>query len=509
MKYDAIISGCGPVGATLAVLLGQNGLNVLVLERFQSVFDKPRAIVLDWEVMRILQFCGIADELSKTISPHPGTDFLGVDGEVIKQFDPLPPPYPLGWAATLMFVQPVLERLLRKKLASLPTVDMRLGSEFEQLEQSGSEVSVRFADIKTGEASEVVADFLIGCDGANSSVRQTLGIGFRDLGFDEWWLVIDAWQQRDTELPLKTTQYCRPSRPATFVVGPDNLRRWEIKLMPGETPEDFKDSAKLNDVWGGYVDTSAFKLWRSATYRFNARIGKKWREGRVFLAGDAMHQTPPFLGQGLCAGLRDASNLAWKLIRTKTHETSEPLLESYEVERLPHVSFIIEAGKEFGLIIGELDEEKARVRDKTLRAQLLAGKMVTARQKFIPNLTTGIIKPGDPLAGTLMVQPRIMHDGTAKLLDDVVPMSFLYFATDEESQSWADENDNALARLGVQRITVGPSGFEEIDSFMLDWATENGVRAAFVRPDRYVYGGVSSMSDFAITYAALAQHLGA
>lgn len=496
MKYDIIISGCGPVGATLAALLGRHDLNVLVLEKFDTVFDKPRAIVLDWEIMRVLQLCGIADDLKPHTAPHTGTDFIGVDGQLIKQFDPLPPPYPLGWPATMMFVQPELEHLLRDRLLSLQSVDVKLGMRFDTFTQDDAGVAVTYTNMATGVTRHAEADFLIGCDGANSQVRDTLGVELTDFNFDEWWVVIDAWQKRETPLPVKTTQYCWPSRPATYVVGPNNLRRWEIKIMPGESPEDFLDSAKLDEVWGTYADTSAFDLWRSATYRFNARVGEQWREKRVFLAGDAMHQTPPFLGQGLCAGMRDAANLSWKLIRAKTHGVSDALFDSYQEERLPHVSTIIEHGKQFGLIIGELDEDRARKRDTELRAQLLSGEMVTSRQGFIPNLIKGILHPDDPLAGTLMVQPKIIYQGVETLLDDVVGMTFLYIATDAEAAAWGDEHAETLTALDVDRITIGDGGYPEVDGFLRDWADQNNMRAAFVRPDRYVYGGVNSPEDF-------------
>lgn len=487
-RYDIIISGCGPVGATLAVLLGQHGVRTLVLEKYAEPYDKPRAIVLDWEVMRVFQFCGITDELAPSTAPHTGTDFVGMDGQIIKQFDPLPPPYPLGWPATLMFIQPDLERILRDKITSMDTVDLETGTRFDTFVQDADGVTVTYTDLADSQASTVKGAYLIGCDGANSAVRDACSIDLIDYQFDEWWIVVDAWQQRDTDLPAKTTQYCWPSRPATYVVGPQNLRRWEIKLMPGERPEDFEDSAKLREVMSNYVDVDAFDIWRSACYRFNARVGAKWRKDRVFLAGDAMHQMPPFLGQGLCAGIRDVANLSWKLIHAIKHGYNDALLDTYEAERLPHVGKIIEHAKEFGLIIGELDEAKARARDKVLRAQLLSGKMGTSRQGFIPDLTSGILDKNDPLAGTLMVQPKL-PDGT--LLDDRAPMEFIYLALDDTAQTWADACASDLSRLGVIRITIT----EELGDTLHTWGLTHGLRAVLIRPDRYVWGGVTDADD--------------
>lgn len=267
--------------------------------------------------------------------------------------------------------------------------------------------------------------------------------------------------------------------------------------MPGETPEEFNDQNRLREVMADYVDIDAFEIWRSATYRFNARVGAKWRDGRVFLAGDAMHQTPPFLGQGLCAGIRDVANLSWKLIRSLKHGHNDTLLDSYEIERLPHVSRIIEHAKEFGLIIGELDKDRAHERDKTLRAALLSGEMETSRQGFIPNLKSGLLGECE-LAGTLMVQPK-RADGS--LMDDQLPMTFLYLAADEEAAAWADPLAAQLKALGVERTTI------TADDSLRNWCKTTGARAALIRPDRYVWSAVESSDALANSLALLSKQL--
>lgn len=514
--FDAIVSGCGPTGGVLANLLAANGMRVCVVEKFAQIYPLPRAIVLDWEVMRALQYCGVAHALFPSTRPHPGTDFLGVDGEIIKLFDPLPPPYALGWPATSTFIQPELEKMLRRALKLRPNVIMKLGHVLTEPRQDAVGVTATIVDVETDRSEAITADVLIGCDGANSDVRASLGFVLEDYQFDEWWVVVDAWQLCDTILPRKTTQYCWPSRPATYVVGPGNLRRWEIKMLPGEEPRDFDNPGKLRAVLANYVDVRCFDIWRSASYRFAARIGDRWANNRIFLAGDAVHQTPPFLGQGLCAGVRDAFNLAWKLIFAKRHGWSETLLSSYQIERKPHVAKIVQHAKEFGLIIGEMDEQRALERDRNLRAQLHDGRMITSRQAFIPNLTGGILGE-DPLSGSLMVQPEVVCAGRTALMDDLIAMSFLYVTTGTDPQCWMNAHDAFWKRLNGERIAFvraaemareGVISMQETANTFQTWADANGIKAIIVRPDRYVYAIVESESDLTKKLALLSQQLG-
>ena len=408
--------------------------------------------------MRVLQFCGVAEEFSKGIRPHPGTDFRGLDGQVIKLFDPLPPPWDLGWPPTFTFVQPEMERLLREALVRRETVTLLLGHSVEGFRDEGDRVCVDILDLDTGGTRTVTGDFLIGCDGANSGVRAALGLPLEDLGFDENWLVVDALQRRETAIPAKGTQFCWPWRPASFIPGPGKLRRWELKIMPGETPAEFDDPARVRAVLADHVDTGAVEIWRSATYRFAARVGTEWRKGRVLLAGDAIHQTPPFLGQGLGSGIRDAANLAWKLVHIRRTGFNAALLDSYRDERRPHVVAVVEAAKEFGKIVGELDMDRARARDAELAAELASGRMETRRQKFIPDLETGILDPepgvpwADQVAGKLMIQPEVYApDGSKRLLDDIVPMEWLYITAGLEEQRWMEGVEDVWQAIGGRR----------------------------------------------------------
>jgi 3-(3-hydroxy-phenyl)propionate hydroxylase len=498
-QYDVLIVGYGPVGATLAALLVRHGLSVAVVEQAAGVYDKPRAITLDHEVMRVFQACGVAHEVEKFTAPHPGTHYLGVDGQVIRVYDPQPPPHPLGWVPSGTFVQPEVEAVLRAGVARSGRADVLLATQVVAFAPHADRVDVTLRAAQGGAERSVSARYLIGCDGANSFVRRRLGIGHTDLAFDEWWMVVDVRLETPVELPQKCIQYCSPARPSTFIVGPGDLRRWEIKLLPGEDPEVFGARENVARQLARFVDPDAIEIWRSAVYRFHALVADRWRMGRVFLAGDACHQTPPFMGQGMCAGIRDAANLAWRLALVLRAGAQDALLDSYEVERKPHVEALVGFAKKAGEVIGELDVAAARARDALLRGQLERGEAETIRQRFIPNVTGGVIDAASgPVAGTLFVQPRVGAAGEGELLDDVVEPRFLLATASGEAQSWLSAASlDVWRRIGGERIVIGTDGvadpggirrFAERGRLFADWMTQHGARAVVVRPDRYVYG---------------------
>lgn len=496
--YDVAIVGYGPVGATFANLLSKYGLTLAVVEQAAELYDKPRAITIDHEVLRVFQACGLADVMEKGIAPHPGTHYLGVEKDVIKIFDPMPPPYPLGWVPTATFVQPEVERALRDRLVGYGGADVRLPARAVGIAQDDAGVALEIEE--AGATRSLRARYLVACDGANSFVRKQLGIALDDLAFDEWWMVVDALAGDLAKRTNKCFQYCWPSRPGTYVPGPGALRRWEIKLLPGERPEDFASETRILEVLQGFTDTSDLELWRSAVYRFHALLARSWRVGRVFLMGDAAHQTPPFLGQGLSAGVRDAFNLAWKLAFVLAGKAGDALLDSYETERKPHVGAVVATAKEFGKIIGELDPAAARARDARLLKELRSGKAETIRQKFIPDLNGGLIAAGAKLAGSLFVQPTITcADGRRVRLDDLLPPGFVIAAATAEPlqwlalqfrQAWQDIGgaQAVISDAGAVDAPDGAIGVREDNHLFSDWLRSSGARAVIVRPDRYVFG---------------------
>lgn len=506
-RFDILIIGYGPAGATAANLLGQRGYTVGVIDQAPTIYDKPRAITADQEAMRVFQECGLAEAIAPTTTPHPGTDFVGVEGQVIKRFYPQPPPNQLGWEPAWMFVQPELEQTLRQGVTRFEQVQVFLAHEFLSLAQTEDHVVAKVRRLEDGAVLEMQARYVIACDGARSPVRQQMGAAIEDLAFDEWWIVVDAWLRGAVELPPRCVQYCRPARPGTYIVGPGDLRRWEIKMLPGERPEDFTDGRGILPVLSTFVDVDALELCRSAAYRFHALVVEQWRFGRVFLMGDAAHQMPPFLGQGLCAAIRDAVNLAWKIDAVERLGCSPALLDTYGQERTPHVRTIVSHAKAFGLIIGELDPQAARARDARLGEQLASGQAETVRQKFIPGLEAGLIdldaqgQPGVG-AGALFVQPWVRAaDGVDRRLDDLLRPAFLLACESPEVLDWLDDATRALwQRLEGQQVLIQPAPASapapalvvaERDGLFSAWMASLGARVAVVRPDRYVYGTAS------------------
>ena len=508
MTYDVIILGLGPVGATLANLLVGQGLRVAVVDQREDVYDKPRAITLDHEVMRIMQACGVAHDFAPLTAPHPGTHYLGIDGQIIKIFDPLPPPFPLGWAPNATFVQPQLERILRERLQHFASCDWFLGYSANRLVHAKGVAELTVHDAN-GRDRILCGRYVAACDGANSFVRKNLGIGLEDLDFDEWWMVVDVNVRAPVALPAKCIQYCWPSRPATFILGPGTLRRWEIKLLPGEDPEAFAQAENVVAQLSRFVDASAVEVWRSAVYRFHAVLAERWRDREVFLLGDAAHQTPPFLGQGMCAGIRDAANVAWKLALVLGGDAHDGLLDSYERERKPHVRAVVAAAKDFGQIIGELDPAAACLRDQKLRGQLERGEAETVRQRYVPDLKAGVVDAGSsPGAGRLFVQPRCMSAGKVGLLDDLVPPRFLIVAESHDVASWlTDWSRSVWRRIHGEFVVlaeddtktkdwpVGVMRFVREDRLFGDWLKGLGAQAVVVRPDRYVFGSADDAAS--------------
>jgi 3-(3-hydroxy-phenyl)propionate hydroxylase len=511
---DVLVVGYGPSGATMANLLGRRGYRVVVIDQAATVYDKPRAITADHEALRIFQEIGVVDEVVAGTTPHPGTDFVGIDGQVIKRFYPAPPPNALGWEPSFMFVQPELEATLRRGVDRLDAVRVLLQHRFVELVQDDDGVTAQLERLEDGAAVTVRSRYLIAADGASSRVRKQLAAPIEDLAFDEWWLVVDAWIRGPVELPPRCVQYCRPSRPGTYIVGPDPLRRWEIKMLPHESPKDFESHDAVWRVLGEFVDTTSLEHCRTAVYRFHALVVQQWREGRVFLMGDAAHQMPPFMGQGLCAGVRDAFNLAWKLDAVMRLGAAPTLLDTYGEERKRHVRTVVGHAKSFGLIIGELDVAAAQARDQRLGEELASGRAETVRQRFIPGLETGLIDRGaqgtpSPDAGDLFVQPHVRQGAAPwQRFDDVLGARWAVVALDAAALRGIDatvsehlralDGTVALVHAAGTAAPAAPAGvpvWEERDGLLTDWLRSRGAVALVARPDRYVYGIARDADD--------------
>ncbi|MFZ2996717.1 bifunctional 3-(3-hydroxy-phenyl)propionate/3-hydroxycinnamic acid hydroxylase [Sphingobium sp.] len=474
--FDVAIIGCGPVGAFAANLLGKSGLSVLVIEKEANPYPLPRAVHLDHEMMRLFQSAGVIDAVASDMRDTEGHLHVGADHGVIKYMGTVGRARPFSWSNDYFFYQPELEQHLRDALAGHATVELRLGVGFEGLEQDGNGVTLRLSDGDTAQARYVIA-----CDGSRSAVRKALGIKLDDLDFEEPWLVVDAevdgpvrfpdlWGVPEAaDLQKLSVMMCDPKRPATIVPGRGNHRRWEFMLLPGEDDQAMMEPHNVAALVEPYLSGVPHRIVRAATYRFHGLIAERWRQGGVFLAGDAAHQTPPFFGQGMCHGMRDAANLAWKIAAVVQGDAPDALLDSYQPERDPHVRAVISAAVTAGRYICVLDPAAAATRDAEMREAAKVTQQSTAAD-LIPPISTGIVALDTAGAGERFIQPRVGD----QLLDDVTGGGWRLFAR----HAVAAPDDVTVVALD----TLDDGGA------IAAWLDARGADALLLRPDHYVFG---------------------
>jgi 3-(3-hydroxy-phenyl)propionate hydroxylase len=489
--FDVAIVGYGPAGAVAAALLGQAGLKVHVCDRLQGVYEIPRAIALDHEIMRVFQQLGIAAAVLPHTEPFTNSEWFGADGQLIRRMTMLAPPYPQGHTPSMVFTQPAVERILRERVARLANVTVSLGTEVTRLSQDADWAQLTL-QAEGGASSTVQARWVIACDGGASTVRGLVGIELEDLDFDEPWLVVDVRVNESglARLPKTSVQFCEPERPCTLVIGPGNHRRWEISLKADEDPAQAATEAGTWKLLSRWLRPEDGSLWRQSSYRFHALVAKDWRAGRVFVAGDAAHMQPPFLGQGMCQGVRDVVNLSWKLAAVLKGEVpgtaAQALLDSYGAERKAHVRELTSRLKAAGAIICERDPAKARARDARLLAECGGVVKDTPRQDILPRLDRGLLSERDSSGrGALFPQP-VMSDGC--LMDERYGCGWRLVVVD----AGIAPLDSAV---GLTVIAFGDSAVQERQGVVAQWLDRYACRAALVRPDNYVYGTAAGAAE--------------
>lgn len=483
---DVAIIGFGPVGAVLAGLLGRRGLRVVVIERDSDIYPLPRTAHIDHQSMRALQEIGCLDELLPTMLPNPGLDFLAANGQLLIRI----PGNQLsvsGTVASMYFFQPLFDRTLRAAVEAMSSVEVRLGTRMTALDQGTDRVTVHTTGPK-GERESLTASWVVGCDGASSSVREATGISNEDLMFDENWLVVDLINTGPApNLPKRALNVCDPERPFTAIPLPLGRFRFEFMLLPGEDPVAMQAPATVLPLLARWVHQDSAQIERTAVYTFHGLLARRWRVGRVLLAGDAAHQMPPFLGQGMNSGVRDATNLAWKLDHVLSYRAPAALLDTYEGERRPHVRTIIEAAIAFGRITCTTDRNEADARDRRFLAD---PRPPTERLPFrLPSLGPGPLV--GEAGGALFIQPPA--PGSSPRLDDVVGQRFLVLARDAEhlgdaGRWWSEELGAFTATLDGLPIFRGP---------LEQWLDQRHANVVVVRPDRYVVAAADDLDQIA------------
>jgi 2-polyprenyl-6-methoxyphenol hydroxylase-like FAD-dependent oxidoreductase len=516
-SVDVAIVGYGPVGQALALQLGRAGHRVAVFERFQEAYRMPRAVHIDHEIMRLLQDLGLADELADEMVAVSEYRWFGADGEPLMTLGQ-PAPSASGWEPDYLFFQPALEATLDRAVAAQPSVTVQRGWAAEKLETAtnGARLTVRRVqeDGPQGNTREIEARWVVGADGANSFVRESLGIDRRNLGFRERWFVVDV-QPRDGFDPVALApacQWCDPARPTTHVLGGPRHHRWEFMLLPGEQDSEFAEAARAWALLEPWCSPDTAELTRSTVYEFRSMLAERMRMGPALLVGDSAHLTPPFLGQGLCSGLRDAANVAWKLDLVLRGIAPADLLDTVDVERQPQNEWFITLAVNLGRILCELDPEVAAARDAALRAAEEPPPLA------MPPLAAGVLRKdanGEPAgpAGALAVQARVEAGGREGLFDDVVGSGFTLLAAGGDPLAGLDESQRGfLSALGCNVASLqqgAPHGVRDVDGRATRWLADAGVHAVLVRPDLYVFGGASDQADVGALIDDLRAKLGA
>lgn len=486
LDTDVAIIGCGPVGATLACLLGQRGVRTLVLERADDILNQPRAVSFDGEVMRVYQSMGVAEELLKQMRLSDGHIYYDEDGQVIMTRAAARAVGPQGWGDYYLFHQPHLERTLRDRMAALPGVDLRSGAEVTEIRPEGDSVTLVLANGDT-----VSARYVVGCDGARSITRAHIGGELEDLGMHQPWAVADFVLKRPRpDLPARTVQFCHPVRPHTYVNVVGNRRRWEFMMLPDDDPAQMTSPEKLWSLVSDMITPDDAVMERAAVYTFHSLIATRWQRDRVLIAGDSAHQTPPFLGQGMCAGVRDVANLAWKLAFVLEGRATPALLDTYGPERIPHVRAFL-----------KLAVEQARI----IQAQTEA-EVAERRARFAAGSEGELVVPSPPLGagfhtgtGGGLLTPQF-HTDDGRLTDDTIGDGLAILAT---SAALAAIDATVLDQWRARGIAITPA-IPQAEA----WLAEHGAVLAVVRPDRYTFGLCGEVAAASGLVDALAADLG-
>ena len=524
-EFDVAVVGYGPTGEMAAILLGEMGYRVAAFERWPAIYPLPRAVHYDDEIARVFQLAGVSEEVREITQRVPDFyEWRNRDGEALLRIDWSADGLS-GWPVANFFSQPDLQKVLDERAKSLPTVEVNQGWEVQEVSHHADHVELTVrkghpgqggAWVPEEETRTVRARYLIGADGANSLVRESMGAPVTDLGFDFDWLILDVIPHEEREWSPMNWQLCDPARPTTIVSGGPGRRRWEFMRLPGESIEELNTEEtawRLLEPWGRTPENTT--LERHTVYRFQARWAESWQQGRLLLAGDAAHLMPPFAGQGMCSGLRDAVNLAWKLDLVLSGKASDAILTTYETERLVNVRHFIDFSRELGSLQCVTDPEEAAERDR----RMIASREDPSEAPPIPNpphrLGPGLLREGDPLVGTLSVQGRVRRGDSTGLFDDVVGSGWTVLSTTADPRAVLDEEQLAfLGDIGARLVRVAAEGESgdgavvDLDGTYAGWLGEAGVEAVVVRPDFYVYGTARTMGELPRIVSSLRADLG-
>lgn len=493
---DVAVVGGGPVGTLLAILLGKQGKRVTLIERYTTTYGRPRAVTYDHEIARILATLGINSDNDAAINYHDelyylknaqGEDLQIVDWESISAS---------GWRVRYWFNQPDLEKRLAGIVDTLPLVTQLRGWQGIALDQDANGVTLclqRNPDEvgPDGERKTLRAKFVVGADGANSMVRECLGIENEDKGYFFDWLILDMIPHGAYETKPSQWQLCDPKRPTTIVPAGPGRRRWEFMVLPGESVQEIQtpeNAWKLMEPWGLTPENA--ELERSAVYRFQARWANVWHKGRCALAGDAAHLMPPFAGEGMCAGVRDAFALGWRLNAILEGKLGMEALESYTTERLEHAKYYINFSQELGKIICIADEKEAAARDAKMKAELAARNNEPVISD-VCQLGAGAWCADSAHAGELSVQGVVEANGKRDRFDQAVGCGWVLIGLDTDPKAALTETQQEqFKQLEGLAVRMGAAGTAcdvvDAEGTYARWLKDIDAKYVLLRPDFYV-----------------------
>jgi 3-(3-hydroxy-phenyl)propionate hydroxylase/flavoprotein hydroxylase len=514
--FDVVQVGYGPVGKSMAIMLSRLGYQVAVFERFPEIYPLPRAVCIDHEIYRVLHANGLGRQLEEFTSPAPLYRWFNADWKELLSIDWTTESIS-GGQETNFVHQPSVEKALDAVVRETPNVSLQTGWEAIDVKQTRDHVELTVRNAESNVSQVVKSRYLVGSDGANSFVRGAIGSGREDLGFEADWLVIDLLLKEGVTVENlgipACGQYCNPARPTTIVPGGlegDRVcRRWEFMRLPHETKAEMETTEKVWELLGAWIRPDQADLVRHTVYTFRSLVADKWRDGRIVIAGDAAHVMPPFMGQGMCAGMRDAWNLTWKLDLLLKGIVGEGLLDAYQLERAPHVSDIIRASIFLGQIICIPDPAEAAKRDELF----LSGHAPPPAP--FPILTDGVLDRGADgkpkgLAGQLAPHATVRTPRGEGRFDQVVGVGFvLLLAPGVELSTLSAGNLAFLDTLGAKIVALGdkPGEVADVQGKFTAFLAEANANAMLVRPDFYIFGSAAEVQGANALVGALRAQL--
>jgi 3-(3-hydroxy-phenyl)propionate hydroxylase len=495
--YDVAVIGYGPTGATAANLLGRLGLNVVVIERDPDVYGRARAISTDEEVMRIWQSVGLADRLQQDMLPD--RPLAWVDANGVPFIETTMTPRGCGHPPQQFLYQPAVDHVLRDGVARFPNVEVLLEHECLRVVSTDSWVELMLADLRTDTFKRLRASYVIAADGGSSPTRGLLGVGYAGRTYTERWVIIDTKVIREWDGHDRLRFHCNPARPTVDCPTPLGHHRWEYPARAGEDEKKLvTDEAVWEVLHEQGITEDQVEILRAVIYSHHVRVADRWRVGRIFLAGDAAHAMPPWIGQGMSAGVRDAANLCWKLAAVVRGQAPDSLLDSYQIERKPHVTVVTRRAVRNGRLITERRKSLAFMRNHLLRALTRLPGVLAAGQKLIwipdARYPAGFFASDAHAAvGWQPPQPWVTDASGEKLrLDDVIGghWAVLYFGP-------APVGMERWERLGAVSLAVtdhGPAAGAvcDDDGTLTRWLRSKKAAAVIVRPDGFIYAAAVS-----------------